>query len=770
MNGLNVAIFSILLLTPGAGFAQIMEGEIRVAVRDPDGLAVGLASVVLTGRNPQFEADTRTDSNGLARLGRVPLGVYRLIIRESGFSEFSTTVEVRSAVPRAILVPLEVAGATAAITVTDRAPLLDIAQPTAMIQVGRNRLDEVGGTTLGRSGIDVVTTLPGWLLEANAVLHPRGSEYDTQYVVDGMPIYDNRSIGSAPAFETSEFEAVNVMTGGMPAEYGRRLGGIIALDTRRVGARGHSTEFTSNVGSFDNRSGSLRYQFGTDNTSISLGGHGGYTHRYLDPPSLENFANEATAGGFDVRVDRDLTVNDRLSFSLRTNEARFQVPNDPVQQRAGQRQDRFSGETAARLHYQRVISARALGAVQVMYRDLSAGLWSNPLSTPVRVEGDRGFRESVLLGDLTLEGDSHTLKFGGDIRITDVGEEFRFGPTGTFPDFDVDFRDDGRSKDVSLYIQDHLRAGNFAANIGVRYDHYKLLIVDDAFSPRAALSYWVPVIDLQLHASYDRIFQPPPIENLLFSGAAPTLGVDEVGQSIPVPASRGHFFEIGVRKPFLGLVRLDVSHYQRRFSNYMDDDVFLNTGLSFPITFDTARISGTEVRLDLPAWRGLSSSVSYSNMIGHATSPVTGGVFIEGGEADELRVAGERFSISQDQRNTLSALLRLAPHERLWLSTGFRYGSGLPVELADDDDDAIQPISPAILGRVNFPRGRLRSVMSLDFSLGLQLWQRESRSVNVQFDVRNSTDHLNVVNFSGVFSGTALGPGRQFTVGTRMQF
>ena len=770
MKGLGLSLFSILLFSFNAGVAQVMEGEIRVVVRDPDGLAVPLAQIVLTGRNPQFEANVRTDPEGLARLQRLPPGVYRLTVVQSGFTEFGTTVEVRSAVPREIVVPLEVAGATTAITVTGTAPLLDSTQPASVIQVGRNSLDEIAGTTLGRSGIEVVTTLPGWLLEANAVLHPRGSEYDTQYVIDGMPVYDNRSLGFAPAFETSEFEAINVMTGGMPAEYGRRLGGIIALDTRRVGDNGYSAEFDSQVGSFNNRAGSFRYQVRTDHTSISLGGHGGYTHRYLDPPSIGNFTNKATAGGFDFRVDRDLSANDRVSFSLRTNEARFQVPNDIVQQQAGQRQDRFSGETAARVHYQRVISPKALGAVRFMYRDLSAQLWSNPQSTPVRVEQDRGFRESVLMGDLTLEGESHTLKFGGDVRVSDAGEEFRFGQTDQFPDFDVDFRDDRPSKEVSVFLQDHLRLGDFAANIGVRYDHYDLVIADHAVSPRLALSYWIPTIDLQLRASYDRIFQPPPTENLLFSGAAATLGLDEVRESIPVPASRGNFFEVGLRKPFLDVIRLDVSHYWRRFSNYMDDDVFLNTGLSFPISFRTARIAGTEVRLDLPAWRWISASLSYSNMIGYATSPITGGLFIEGGEANQLRDRSERISISQDQRNTLSALFRLAGQERFWVSSGFRYGSGLPVELEDADDDDLQAISPAILDRVNFRRGRLRSVLGLDFSLGLQLWKKENRSVTVQFDVRNATDHLNVVNFSGVFSGTALGAGRQFTVQTRIRF
>jgi hypothetical protein len=283
-----------------------------------------------------------------------------------------------------------------------------------------------------------------------------------------------------------------------------------------------------------------------------------------------------------------------------------------------------------------------------------------------------------------------------------------------------------------------------------------------------------------LRASYDRIFQPPPIENLLLSSAAAGLDLDDVEGALPVPAGRANFFEVGFRKPLWNRLRVDVSHYWRTFRNYIDDDVFLNTGLSFPITFDTARIQGTEVRLEMPRWGRVSSFVSYSNMHGTATSPVTGGLFIEGGEAEELRDSVEHFPITQDQRNTLAAQVRVEPHRLLWVSTGVRYGSGLPVELDDDDDDddhdeddderPVQPIAQAILDRVNFERGRIRPAFSLDFSAGVRLWQRGTRSVTAQFDVRNATDRLNVINFSGLFSGTALAPGRQTTVQIRTRF
>jgi hypothetical protein len=59
-----------------------------------------------------------------------------------------------------------------------------------------------------------------------------------------------------------------------------------------------------------------------------------------------------------------------------------------------------------------------------------------------------------------------------------------------------------------------------------------------------------------------------------------------------------------------------------------------------------------------------------------------------------------------------------------------RYGSGLPVELEEEDDDQdgdqdnqgsdeeppAQPIPPAILDEVNFERGRIKPNFSLDFA------------------------------------------------------
>ena len=779
------AAIALLASFPLALPSQVMDGRVEVQVSDSSGGGVP-ALIEISGMSLDFVAAGRAAREGAAVLRRIPPGIYQLRVSHPGFESAEERVEVRSAVPVSISVSLEVEAVREEVTVVGAAVLIDPLQPSNPMRTGSGYLDRALGTTLGRSTIDVVTTMPGWLLEANAVLHPRGSEYDTQYVVDGMPLYDNRSIAFAPAFENSEFEAVSILTAGIPAEYGRRLGGVIALDTRRASMPGHHSALDLQGGSYDTLLGALAHQYVADRTVVSVGLQGGRTDRYLDPPSLENFTNKGSSEGFNARFEQDLSERDRLTFYLRSNRTNFLVPNDLVQQEAGQRQDRRTSETAGQVHYQRTLSTRALGSVRGMVRDLTSELWSNTLSTPVYVQQDRGFREGALIADLTIESERHTLKLGGDLRINDIREQFQLAEPDELPDLDLDFRDEQRSTEVGLYVQDHIRLGNFAANLGLRFDRYSLLVDDNAISPRVALSYYVPRAELQLYTSYDRIFQPPPMENLLLSSGASGLDIDEVEDALPVPPSRANFFEVGLRKPLGDAVRLDVNHYWRTFRNYIDDDVFLNTGVSFPITFDTARIEGTEVRLEMPLWKRVSSFVSYSNMMGRASSPVTGGLFIEGGEAEELREGVEHFPISQDQRNTVAAQVRFEPHRRIWLSVGARYGSGLPVELEDDDDDDEemdesladieedddddeQPIPEAILDKVNFERQRVRPNFSLDFSIGALVWERDQRSLTLQFDLRNATDRLNVVNFSGLFSGTALAPGRQATVQLKLR-
>jgi hypothetical protein len=764
--------------------AASMDGQLTVAVRDLSGLPVR-AQVTLLSWTSMFRAAQRTGSDGEVRFRRIPVGSFGLEVKAQGLETATLRLDIPSELPVRREVTLAVAAVASSITVEDVAPLLDPAEPAQILRVGRERLGATFANPLGRGVIDNITDLPGWLLEANAVLHPRGSEYDTQYVLDGVPVYDNRSIGFVPAFETDELEAVQVSTAGIPAELGRRLGGVIELFPRRSPQLGRQSEIQFRAGSFSTVQGSASTHYQAETFAYSVGVRAGHTDRYLDPPSLENFTNKASSAGFYARWEQDLTGRDRLNLYARSNRAGFLVPNDLAQQAAGQRQDRRGAETTGQAHYQRTLSSSWLLSARGMARDLGARLWSNPVSTPVWVNQDRGMREVVASSAVTWQGERQVVKFGGDVRTASVREQFQFAEAGEFPGVDIDFRARARSTETAFFIQDQVRLGALSLSAGLRFDHYDFLISDSAFSPRLAAAYYWQAAGLQLRASYDRMFQTPPLENLLLSSSGGALDFDGVDDVIAVPPSRADFFEIGVRKTIADSLRLDVTHYWRELDEYFDDDVFLNTGISFPISFSKASIEGTEVRLEMPRWGRLSSFASWSNMLGVASSPVTGGLFVEGGEAEELRDVAATFPISQDQRNTVSAMVRYEWHPRFATALRARYGSGLPVELEDEDDEDDEEegeegdldededaarIPDAILDRVNFARGRVRPNFSLDFSLSATLWRHDQRSVRLQFDAVNLADRLNVINFSGLFSGTALAPTRIFSLDLRTQF
>ena len=61
-------------------------------------------------------------------------------------------------------------------------------------------------------------------------------------------------------------------------------------------------------------------------------------------------------------------------------------------------------------------------------------------------------------------------------------------------------------------------------------------------------------------------------------------------------------------------------------------------------------------------------------------------------------------------------------------------------------------------------------LLNTDASMGVKLKRSGSRSVRVQADVFNLANRLNVVNFAGLLSGTAIGAPRSGSVRLRCEF
>jgi hypothetical protein len=77
---------------------------------------------------------------------------------------------------------------------------------------------------------------------------------------------------------------------------------------------------------------------------------------------------------------------------------------------------------------------------------------------------------------------------------------------------------------------------------------------------------------------------------------------------------------------------------------------------------------------------------------------------------------------------------------------------------------------PDILSRVNFDRGRVRPNFSLNAAAGVELYRKESRTLTLQIAADNLTDRVNVLNFAGLFSGTAVAAPRSASAHLRFVF
>ncbi|MEO8735530.1 MAG: TonB-dependent receptor, partial [Edaphobacter sp.] len=735
-------VVCLLLIFPGGRlFAQSERGEIRGEV--VAGGTPVIASGTVAGEGGQFLQHFRTGNDGRFNITHLLFGHYVLQINAPGFTPVVQQLQIRSTLPVRTLVHLDLAPLQQSVTVSSSASLLDGIEDTSSISIGRAQLAAKLTAQPGRGFLDAVADQPGWLFEANGVLHPRGSEYETQLVINGVPRTENLSPSFGMPIPANQVESAQVRTAGIPAEYGRSLGGVIDITTGPGTVRGWHGSVAASGGSFATVDGDADVNYGTERQQLAVFAQAYGTNRYLDPPVLENFGNRATAQ--NVRLDEQIALSQSDTLNLDFSQAalRSMVPNEMVQEQAGQRQDRDSRQYTGSASWQHIVSANLLLTAAGSMLDTNAGLRSNDLATPIIVDQQRGFRQGWARFDVAGHNGNHDWKIGVDSIFRHVHERLNYAIT------DPSYFDPGTQQQLQFaaqhwdsepsgFLEDSVHFGDWNLAAGLRYDSYSFLVHDDAWSPRVALSRFFPSAHLTLHASYDRVFQFPAVENLLLASSPELDSVSSFVKRLPVEPSRAHYFEVGFSNTVANKLRVTANIFLRTIRNYADDDTLLNTGIAFPIAFNSARIHGEEIALSVPESHHLTAQVSYSNQNGTATGPITGGLLL-GDQGAGALADTSRFPISQDQRNTLRGQLRWSPLPRFWIGAHAQYNSGLPVELDPntDQDELRREYGEPIVDAVNFERGRIRPWSSVDLSGGVRLLQRGDRNAQLEFHVEN---------------------------------
>ena len=770
------AILFVCAAAAATAAAQSNRGELRLKVTDPSGLGVK-TSVQITSNANQYRNTLSTSELGSLDVRRLPFGIYQLVINQPGFAAVTESVEIRSSIPTEFTIQLKLTSVNQSVTVSADKTLIDPDQAGAVSQIGSDVIQNRVGSLPGRSLQDLVNSQPGWLYEGNAVLHPRGSEYQTQFVVDGIPLTDNRSPSFGPEINADDVESMSIYTAGIPAEYGRKMGGVVEINTLQDSQEGFHGQAVLSGGSFDSAGAFAQGQYVWGKNAFGASASGSMTGHYLNPVVTQNFSNTGTLGDFSVRYQRDLTTKDRVSFIVRHELSRYDIPNELVQQAAGQRQTADNIETMGIASYQHTFSSHVVADVRAMVRDNANDFNSNANSTPIEVFQHNHFNEGYVKGAVTVVHGRHEFKFGVESDNTFLNENFRYiitDPTQFDPGTPLTFAfplpgqlSSARRPDLeqSAYAQDLIRLGNWTINAGLRFDHYQLLLNRQAVDPRFSISRYFPSANLVLHFSYDRVFQTPSFENILLSSSLDVESIDKNSfLRLAVEPSEGNYYEAGLTKTFANKIKVDANYFRRLVNNYADDDQIANTTISFPIAFRKGVIYGADAKIALPDWRRFSGFVSYSYTVGTTSLPVTGGLFLGADAAAAASQLAGHFPDSQDQRNTVRGRVRYQATQRLWLAGGIQYDSGLPFQFDGSPATVLAQYGQQVLDRINFSRGRIFPSFQVNASAGAEIYKSDHVTMHFQVDGQNLTNVLDVLDFNGLFSGNAIGPSRSFAM------
>ena len=294
------------LLWASCLLAQSNRGELRLTVTDPSGLGVK-AKLALVSEANQYHNSLTTGDDGKLNVQRLSYGLYTFTVQGNGFAALSRMVDIHSSLPIEVAVQLQVAAANESVTVTEQETLLDTDRAGSVNQIGKEVIQKRLTALPGRSIQDLVNTQPGWLYEGNAVLHPRGSEYQTQFVVDGIPLTDNRSPSFGPEIGANDVDSMTIYTAGFPAEYGRKMGGAVEVNTLHDPQPGFHGQIVLSGGSYTSAGAFVQGLYTWGKNALGFSASGAQTDHYLNAVVPENYTNSGTLGDFSVNYQRDLT-------------------------------------------------------------------------------------------------------------------------------------------------------------------------------------------------------------------------------------------------------------------------------------------------------------------------------------------------------------------------------------------------------------------------------------------------------------------------------
>jgi hypothetical protein len=234
-------------------------------------------------------------------------------------------------------------------------------------------------------------------------------------------------------------------------------------------------------------------------------------------------------------------------------------------------------------------------------------------------------------------------------------------------------------KELALYLQDQLKAGNWVFNLGIRGDLYNGLTVTRQPEPRLGAAYSIKKTNTILRVSYARTLETPFNENLVLSSEgcsnpvlAPLLSCTPGVSGTLQPGFRNEF-HAGFQQAFGKYAVVSADYIWKYTHNAFDFSIFGNTPIFFPIDWHNSKIPGFVLRADVPNYHNFTAFVVMSSVAARFFPPQSAGAGATVGQS------GFPFRIDHDEKfNETTHIQYQAPFKRgPWFGFNWRYDSGL---------------------------------------------------------------------------------------------
>ncbi len=228
-------LFLLLLtfLVAAPALAVELKGQIKGVVLDTDGLAIPGAVVVVSGASLQGTVGSETDSEGRFRAVGLPPGYYVIEASKPGFQGWKA-VDVRVAAGATVTleIPLRLAVSGEEIVVEEDAPVVDITSTQTGTILTSEMLRDLPNA--GRDYQTAMSLAAGVVGGGNPYVHGAFSS-SNQYYLDGVNTTDPLTNTFSMNMNFDAIEEIQVITGGLDAEYGKALGAAVNIITKSGG-------------------------------------------------------------------------------------------------------------------------------------------------------------------------------------------------------------------------------------------------------------------------------------------------------------------------------------------------------------------------------------------------------------------------------------------------------------------------------------------------------------------------------------------------------